>query len=77
MLLAYLYYGVGLLQAETSAGTSLGGLVITSNIKWEPFQFWFLYGVRITQGPRIITVAHMWTLKKKIARELSRGAACT
>lgn len=33
--LAYLYYGVGLLQSETSAGTSLGWLVITSNIKWE------------------------------------------
>lgn len=35
MSLACLYrYGVGLLESETSAGTSLGAVVITSNIKW-------------------------------------------
>lgn len=66
MSFTYPYYGVGLLQSETSAGTNLGALVITSNIKWaggqsnSSSQFKF---ISITQGPRIITVGHMWTLK--------------
>ena len=67
MSLTYLYYGVGLLQSETSAGTSLGLCnykqykVGASPIPVIPVpQFRF---VPITQGPRIITVSHMWALK--------------